>query len=164
MRKETYEYLGKVCNSLTKVAEMIRFETNEVASSGNHVDIIKHFNSVRIGAELIKEAREAISEISDQLSREIVPDAMRRADVKTITVEGVGRVTVSYRFSCTMVDKGLGIDWLRKSGNGGIIQETVNSSTLSAFAKNMLEVEGKELPDDLFKVGTSPFTSITKVK
>jgi len=62
------------------------------------------------------------------------------------------------------LDKDAGLNWLRANGHEGIIIETVNSSTLSAFAKSQLEEEGVDLPDDIFKIGTSPYTSITKVK
>jgi hypothetical protein len=87
---------------------------------------------------------------------------MREHNIRTITVEGVGRVSITHRYSCSMLDKQLGMNWLRQSGNEGLIQETVNSSTLAAFAKNMLETEGTQLPQDLFKTSVSAYTSITK--
>jgi hypothetical protein len=63
-----------------------------------------------------------------------------------------------------MLDKERGFTWLRENEHEGLITETVNSITLSAFAKEMLEVNGTELPDDIFKVGTQAYTSITKAK
>jgi len=156
--------LNTLVQHLQSVASIIREETTAVVNSGDHIAIIKHFNDVRIAAELAKEAREALNDISDQLSREFVPNALRSKDIKTITVEGVGRVTVSHRFSCSMLDKDKGIKWLQDNGHGGLVQLTVNSSTLAAFARNLIEEEGKELPDDLFKVGATTYTSITKVK
>jgi hypothetical protein len=169
MHEKTAEFLGKVVDGLIRVAGAIREDTDSVVASGNHVDIIKHFNQVRLAAEQIKEAREAINDISDNLSRVVIPDTVALLKETTgqkppFNIEGVGRVTVSYRFSCTMPDKEHGIRWLKSNGHGGIVQETVNSSTLSAFAKNMLEEQGIELPPDLFKVGTAPYTSITKAK
>lgn len=100
----------------------------------------------------------------DQMSLYQIPDMMKDAGVKTINVEGVGRVTVSYRFSCSMLDKEAGFEWLEESGHGDLIQRTVNFQTLSAFAKNMIQEEGKDLPEEIFKVGTIPYTSVTKVK
>lgn len=61
-----------------------------------------------------------------------------------------------------MIDKGLGMDWLRNSGNGGLIQETVNSMTLAAFAKSLNDEKGIELPKDLFNTSIMTVTSITK--
>ena len=55
--------------------------------------------------------------------------------VKTIKIDDVGRVTVNQRWVASMKDKTQGMDWLRATGNEGIIIETVNSQTLAAFAK-----------------------------
>jgi hypothetical protein len=169
MKDATLAFLDQVCTNLVSVATAIREETDALAGSGNHVDIIKHFNQVRLAAERIKESREAIKDMEDSLSTVIIPDVVQKVREVTgekppFNIEGVGRVTVSYRFSCSMPDKNTGIDWLKNNGHGGIVQETVNSSTLSAFAKNMLEESGIELPPEIFKVGTKPYTSITKAK
>lgn len=169
MREETIEWLQRVTKGLQQVSAQIRADTNEVIASGDHVEVIKHFNVIRLAAEEIKEAREAINDMSDTLSRITIPDIIANLKERTgekppFNIEGVGRVTVSYRFSASMVDKELALGWLRDNGHEGIIQETVNSSTLSAFAKNLLETDGIELPPEVFKVGTSPYTSITKAK
>jgi len=69
---------------------------------------------------------------------------------------------LSNRWSCSMLDKLTGMDWLRTNGHGDLIQETVNSSTLGAFARNLTEESGYELPSDIFKTSVMTFTSITK--
>lgn len=164
MRDDTLAALNDTVRRLQTVASLVREDTNDAVATGDHVTILRHFHSLRNVNSLIKEAREALSQIEDNLSTRDIPDAMKAHGVKTVTIEGVGRCTVSYRFSCSMLDKELGIKWLKDNGHGGIVQETVNSSTMGAFAKNLLETEGKELPDDIFKTGTAPYTSITKVK
>lgn len=169
MKEETLDWLDRVTKGLVQVSNAIRQETNEVVASGDHIEVIKHFNLVRIAAEQIKECREALNDMSDNLSRVAIPDIIANLKERTgekppFNIEGVGRVTVSYRFSASMVDKEAAFGWLRANGHEGIIQETVNSSTLSAFAKNLLETDGIELPPEAFKVGTSPYTSITKAK
>lgn len=52
--------------------------------------------------------------------------------------------------------------WLRLTGNDGLIQETVNSSTLASFAKSEM-TEMRELPATLFNVHVGLNTSVTKV-
>ena len=52
-------------------------------------------------------------------------------------------------------------EWLRKNGKGDIVTETINASTLSAFAKQKAE-ENFDLPDDIFNVAQVPNTSVTK--
>jgi hypothetical protein len=162
MRPQTAADTERVCRYLVQVAQDIRRDTAETVATHDHIAVIKHFVQVRAAVEQIKEAREALDQMEQVLSREQVPEVMREHGIKTITVEGVGRVSLSNRWSCSMLDKEAGMDWLRGTGNESLIQETVNSSTLAAFAKNMTETEGKELPADLFKTSVMTFTSITK--
>lgn len=164
MKLETQQFLNRVTHDLTNVAIAIRMDTNAAIASKDHIEIIRHYDQLRIAVDQIKEAREALKEIEEHMSREDVPDVMRANKVKTITVEGVGRVTISHRWSASMLDKERGIKWLKANGQGGIVQETVNAQTLAAHAKALMEGPGTELPADLFKVGQMAFTSITKVK
>ena len=164
MKQDTYDKLDYACTLIQDQLESVRNETNEVVGTRDHVAIIKHFAKLRQMAEWVKESREVLYEIEDKLSKEQIPDVFKENGIKTTTIEGVGRVSVSNRFSASMLDKELAFNWLRQTGNEGIIIETVNSSTLAAFAKSKLEEDGTELPSDIFKVGTTPYTSITKVK
>lgn len=169
MQAQTTAALQKAVTALQLAASLVREDTKQVVASGDHIELLKHFNDIRNTNDLIKESREAIQQMTDDLSTRDIPDLLRMLKetrgLKTpIVIEGVGRCTVSYRFSCSMLDKEQGMLWLRENGHGGLIQPTVNAQTLGAFAKNLIEVEGKDLPDDIFKTGTSPYTSITKVK
>lgn len=164
MTPQTYQRLVDVCDQIAALSGTIRNEMNDILGGGDHIELIRHFNNTRGALERIKMSREALQQMADDMSYVRIPDAMRIAGVKTITIEDVGRVTISHRYSCSMIDKEAGFKWLRDTGNGGIIQETVNSSTLGAFAKNVVEEEGKELPDDIFKVSITATTSITKAK
>lgn len=132
--------------------------------------LIRHFYKVRELAERAKELRTRLYNAESFLSTQLIPDTLRANDVKTITVDGIGedglamRVSVSHRYACSMPDKQAGFQYLREAGDGGLITETVNSSSLAAYAKNKLQEEGVELPPELFKVSINPFTSLTKVK
>lgn len=163
MTPETLELCDKACGALVRLAGLVLEDTNREVDRNDHVSLIRHFNKVRVTTEQVKEARKALDQIEERLSREQVPDAMRAAKVKTITVIDVGRVTVAQRYACSIIDKDGGYKWLRDNGHGGLISETVNSSTLAGFAKNLVEVEGKELPEQYFKTSLNPYTSITKV-
>jgi hypothetical protein len=88
---------------------------------------------------------------------------MRAHNIRTITVEGVGRVSLGTRWSASIPDKAAGFEWLRGNGHGGVIQETVNAQTLGALAKEMNE-DGTELPAPTFTTNIMTYTSITKVK
>ena len=167
MQEQTLEYLHKTCAQTSRIAAIIREETDQIIASGDHVEIIKHFDQLRKSVEAIKESRDDMAKLADHLSRVVIPDTFaalkeRTGEKPPFQIDGVGRVSVTYRFSCSMTDKQAGMQWLRDNGHEGLIQETVNSSTLGAFARDLLENQGVELPPETFKTSTSPFTSITK--
>ena len=163
MKHETILNLRTICNLLTNVAGEVRDQTNDVVASGDHVQVIKHYDQLRQVNALIKESREALGQIEEKLSRESVPEVMRAHQIKTITVEGVGRVSLGTRWSATMPDKEAGFEWLRAHEHGGIIIETVNAQTLGALAKE-LNADGTELPSPTFTTNIMTYTSITKAK
>jgi hypothetical protein len=134
-----------------------------VVATADHIQVIRHYDKLRWANALIKESREALSQIEENLSRERVPDAMRAHNVRTITIEGVGRVSLGTRWSASMPDKAAGFEWLRANEHGGVIQETVNAQTLGALAKE-LNAEGIDLPQPTFTTNIMTYTSITKVK
>lgn len=166
MKEATVQRLGVLCDQMVALASMVRKDTDEALATANPIEVIKHFDILRQANARIKEAREALTDMADALSTSQIPDLMRAASMKTVTVEGVGRVTVSYRTACSILDgkKEPAYEWLRGNDLGGIIVETVNSSTLAATAKDRLVNQGLDMPSDMFKVSSNPFTSITKVK
>lgn len=164
MKETTLSNLQAMVRGLQIVTGQVRSDTNEAVAAQDPIVLVTHFDKLRHVNELIKEAREALSEIADLLSTRDIPELFRESKVKTLTIEGVGRCTVSYRFSCSMLDKDDGFKWLRDNGHGGLIQETVNAQTLGSFAKNLIETRGLDLPDTIFKTGQLPYTSITKVR
>ena len=164
MREETKIMLADACRQLDTLVAFIQSDTDIAVSQDEHVSLIRHYDAVRIGMEQVKQARKSLEAIEEKLNRELVPDVMRRAGVKTITVDGVGRVTIANRISASIITemKVPAFDWLRSTGQGGLIAETVNSQSLGGFARTYIEEEGRELPEDLFKTSFMSYTSITK--
>src|SRR4051812_2950219 len=94
MQEDTLSRLNYACGILQGVTTVIRDETNDAVASDDHIALIKHYDKLRQVNALIKESREALSQIEEKLSREQVPSVMRAHQIKTITVEGVGRVSL----------------------------------------------------------------------
>jgi hypothetical protein len=163
MKEDTAYELAGLCKLLAEITGSIRVQTAEAVATNDHIEVIKHYDSLRKVTALIKESREALEQIEMKLSREQVPDVMRAHNIKNITIEGVGRVTLGTRWSASMPDKQAGFDWLRANEHGGVIQETVNAQTLGALAKEM-NGDGLELPAPTFVTNIMTYTSITKVK
>ena len=80
--------------------------------------------------------------------------------VKTIKLDDGKRVTVNVRWSASTVDMQKAMEWMRQTGNDGLIIETINARTLTSFAKAET-LAGRPLPEELFNVGTAQHISVT---
>ena len=136
-------------------------DTLELVEKGDVPTLVKHFAALRGEYDCLKDKIDKLKVEVDALSYNLIPSMFESQDVKTIKIDGVGRVTVNQRWVASMTDKTVGMDWLRTTGNDGLIIETVNAQTLAAFAKTQA-LAGSPLPDDVFTVGVAPYTSITK--
>lgn len=146
---------------LDKLVNRVHRDTLALVEQADIPNLVRHFDAVRTEYRSLKEKIEKLEAEVNLLSYEIIPTMFSSQGVTSIKVEGTGRVTTSVRWNASMPDKQAGMDWLRSTGNDGLIIETVNAGTLSAFAKSSA-LEGKPLPSDLFNVGQLTYTSITK--
>lgn len=155
--------LKLVATLLQEINAEMSVEMGDLKSKGLNAVLTGWYLS-REEYEALDEMRKGIGQIFETLSRGVIPEMMRAADTKTTTIDSIRRrFTISKRFSCSILDKEAGYKWLRDEGNGAIITETVNSSTLSAFAKKRIEDEGLEMPETIFKTSIVDITSATKV-
>lgn len=96
-------------------------------------------------------------------AREVsMPARMDAEEIKTFNTED-NRITRTSRIFASIIASEIerAKEWLRKAELGSLIKETINSSSLSAAAKEQME-NGKELPDDIFTVHVKDSVSITK--
>lgn len=93
----------------------------------------------------------------------VLPEKMDEEGITNITVDGVGRVSIQsdIYFSIPAPTKEEAYEWLKDNGHGDLIQETVNSSSGKAWAKEMIK-KGLSLPEALFKVTPFSRSQITK--
>ena len=113
---------------------------------------VAHYAYVRELHDSLKERITALGRHVESLSYQILPTLFMNQNVKTITLPDIGRVTIKVRWSATMLNKQGGMDWLRSTGNSGLIIDTVNARTLTSFAQAET-LAGHPLPEDLFKAG-----------
>lgn len=155
--EEATETLKKANGNLTQ-------RIDELRKGGHLPPVLKFFYHVQAIYEQLDETRKAIYAQLEGMSRNVIPEMMSEQGIKTISLEDIGyRFTVNARLSASIADKAKGYDWLREHGHGDLIQETVNSSSLSAFAKSFIAEKGQDLPPEIFKVSTMRFTSCTKI-
>lgn len=143
---------------IDKDQRFVSMETRE-APGWTLSQLITRFAEVRNLHARLKEIAADVNQLADHLSMELVPEAMRAAGFTTVNHQ-VGRVTIGTRVSASMLDRAQAMQWLRDNELGSLIIETVNSQTLGAQAKDMLE-KGAELPAEVFKTTVKPYTSIT---
>lgn len=152
------EYAGAKLDSLVNRAHR---DTLELVEENDVPKLVKHFASLRTEYRALKDKIEKLESEVNDLSYNLIPTMFTNQGVKTLKLDDVGRVTVNQRWVASMKDKTQGMEWLRATGNDGLIIETVNAQTLAAFAKTQA-IAGDPLPDAVFEVGVAPYTSITK--
>lgn len=150
-----------VSKRITDITEFLRAKVT--AKEISLASLVDYWLLLRRAYDTIDAARKEMLKYKDYLSNERIPERFADENVKTITTDSGYRITVAYRFSVSMLDKEKAYTWLRDHELGDLIIETVNSGTLSAQIKQMIEKEGIDPPDDIFKQSTSPYTSATKV-
>jgi hypothetical protein len=161
MNFDTNLAAGYAADKLDSLLERAQRDTTEVVQTNDIPKTVEHFAALQNTVDDLAKKISALKKHVDSLSYEILPTMFGNQNVKTIKLDDIGRVTVNVRWTASMINKQRSMEWLRTSGNEGLIIETVNAMTLASFAKTET-LAGKPLPDHLFKVGTAQHMSITK--
>ena len=135
MKQETQVIGDCAVTRLDKLLHDIEQETQAVVQQNDIQTAITHYAAFRDLLDSLKERTSALERHAQSLSYQTLPTMFTNQNVKTINVVGVGRVTINVRWNATMHDKEQGMEWLRATGNGGLIIETVNAGTLTSFAR-----------------------------
>lgn len=127
----------------------------------NIISMARRMRVLQAEKEAMDEQYKALNVELDQIRLKDIPEAMAEAEIRTLTIEGIGRVQLALDCHATIKDKPAGYDWLREHGYDGLITEYVQPSTFKAAVKDALK-QGQEWPDDIFSV--TPFTRASIVK
>lgn len=116
-------------------------------------------------ADKLEEAIKPFKATVSLFKEKRVPDAFEAEGVTTLNLANGYRITTTSqaRASIRAEAKEMAYQWLRDHEMEALISETVNASTLSATARQLME-EGRELPDELFSVHIQNGTSVTKTR
>jgi len=114
----------------------------------------------------VESVETAFKAIKSQISacREVhFPARLDEEQTKTHTSTSGIRMTRTARVLASILTgkQDEAFEWLRKNELGSLIKETVNSSSLCAAAKELMQ-NGKELPETTFNVHLKDGVSITK--
>jgi hypothetical protein len=130
-------------------------EMNEI------ITMARQMRTLQAEKEELDERLKFLNLALDDLRLKQIPEAMAEMDIRTLTVEGIGRVQLAMDCYATIKDKAAGYQWLQEHGYDGLVTEYVQPSTFKAAVKEALK-KGQSFPDELFSI--TPFTRASIVK
>lgn len=152
-----------VINALAELNRQMTEKTAELKDAAL-TDLLVEFLDFKNLYEKIDIERKNLYHILDSWEKSIIPTRMREEELDLVRVPSVARsFSLQPQLSVSMVseNKNDAIEWIR-TNKPYLISETVNSSTLTAEIKRMMNEEGLEPPPDLFNVRTYDRIGITK--
>ena len=166
-RQRAQDLLGPTTNLLGSVAADVLKALLEAKEAKEPIGAyIRAYRMMRDWEDMLAAQLKQMKAVIEEMKLLRLPELFDQYDVKTQTLADTGdRVSISEHVLASIrADmKERAFKWLRDNGHGSLIQETVNSSTLAAFAGTMLE-ENKEMPDEIFNVSIQQRASLTRGK
>ncbi len=101
----------------------------------------------------------------DEYRCKTVPDLMNDAEINSITIKGIGRLglTEDAYASIKKDMKEEAYAWVEEiEGDRSLVVETINSSTLKAWLKEIQKQGEVDIPEDIFSFTPFQRASITK--
>ena len=170
--KARADLIKKASTRMDEVAERVALIVR--AMTGAMPELIKNHSLGEI-MELYTLFEDAVNGASSQVvglgkilsyAREVsLPERLDGDELKTFTAINGDRMSRTARSFASILPNMVedAYKWLRDNEYESLIKETVNSSSLSAASKELME-NGKELPDHLFRVHMKDGVSITRSK
>jgi len=129
--------------------------------TANIIAMAKKMRMFQAEKEELEERVKFLNIQLDDIRLKQIPDAMAELELKSLTIEDVGRVQLANDCYATIADKAAGYAWLEENGYGGLIVPYVQPSTFKAAVKEAMKA-GQEFPEELFRI--QPFVRASIVK
>lgn len=165
-----------LCNKMISVVGVLDLEspTEELDDEGkpklpSEMDQIKRLAArmAMLGQvyDVMKPVLTMFNDEYDRIRKGKLPDLMAETECRTATFEGIGRLSLAADCYASIPadQQATAFQWLRDNKYGDLIKETVNSGTLKSWAMEGLS-NGREMPEDVFKITPYSRASITKIK
>jgi hypothetical protein len=164
MKPETAAACEAALSALDRARDLLDAEGRDVIAADNPAELVRVYADLREQAETLRDSVANFSKMEQALSYDIIPSSFDRAGIENIRVTGYGLVSLTRRWSCSMIDKEAGLAYLRDTNQGGMIIETVPAPTLGAWAHSVTDETGIEPPDDIFKTSIARSVSLRRSK
>lgn len=155
------EQVQELVAQLGDVVDKLLVKVGEVTPGLSVQNRITTMSALDELAESVAPIKASLTKAWDGFRFIHVPEAMEEEGIESITVENVGRcsITTGLTASIAEVFRPEAYTWLSDHGHGGLIKETVNAQSLSAAVKEMIQT-GEEVPE-FIKVNPFVRASIT---
>lgn len=139
---------------INNLVEPIEKAVAEVGGS-SLVDALKIFYHLDTQYDAVDKARKRIYAILDGMDKGMLPAMFDASGQDLARIPEIGRSFYpTTKYGAKVHDKEKLYEWLRENNGGDLIQETVNSSSLSGFLKTMALDQGVDAPPDVAELTT----------
>ena len=157
---ETLEQLSARIEQLAEEADLV---ASELERQNDLVALLSFFSKLKEEYAALDGARKKFYHALNKLDKEVLPKMFEDSGMDKVRIPELERSFYPLsKGSASMVDKVRAYEWLRQNGADHLITETVNSSTLAAFVKDMIQECNVEPPADVIKY--NPYTIIGSSK
>lgn len=164
MKPETRAACFAAQRALRTAYELLQRDALETITSNDAPDLVRFYANASEEADVMRETMGALAKLEKDLSYGAIPTCFDTHGIQNVRVNGYGLVSLNRRWSCSILDKPKGYQYLRDNGQAGMITETVNAMTLGAWAREEVEDKGAEPPDDIFKTSIARYVSLRSSK
>jgi hypothetical protein len=148
--------------ALAEQLEYIVLDVERVVDALKQTDLVgtvSTYHHLKKAYDRLDKARKSVYGHLNHLDKTKIPAAFEEAGVDMVRVPELERSFYPLtKYSASMPDKIVGMEWLREHGGEELIQETVNASSLTAFIKSMILDEGVEPPEEAIKFNSYKIT------
>lgn len=163
--KKAVVRVDEVSDRVDMIARAMTSAIPELVKNHSLGEVIDTFTLFEDAVERVGKSVVALAKIVSYAREVSLPERLDGDEIKTFTADSGDRVTRTSRIFASIITGKTeeAYQWLRDNEYGPLIKETVNSSSLSAAAKEMIE-NGRELPEELFNSHYKDGVSITRSK
>lgn len=127
----------------------------QAAGNASLVDALKVFYHLDVQYDALDKARKRIYAILDGMDKGMLPAMFDTSGQDLARIPELGRSFYpTTKYGAKVHDKEKLYEWLRENNGGDLIQETVNSSSLSGFLKTLTLDQGIDAPSDVAELTT----------
>lgn len=127
------------------------------------VELATELRGLKTQKEEISASSKLVNKRIEEIEKQLLPDAMDAEGISNIKIDDVGRVTLRGEVYASILaaNRYEAFQWLRDTGRGSLISETVSASSLKAAAKAWLK-SGEKIPESLIKVTPVTIATLSK--